>query len=110
MRNITRCKILAVAIMLTAAGCSNIDPSVGTGPITLGPASEKAFTDYQAKPFPRYFALSEDGSAFFYSYCSGNQCLRSAKTQVIHQCETYSDGIPCKIYASKGKVVWAVDS
>ncbi len=109
MRDTIRYKILALAIMLTSTGCSVTDPLVGTGPIAMGPAAEKAFTDYRAKSFPRYFALSEDGSSFYYSFCSGNQCPRTPKSQIVRQCETYSAGIPCKIYARNGEVVWAND-
>ncbi|MGI9491879.1 MAG: hypothetical protein ACR2QF_05690 [Geminicoccaceae bacterium] len=100
----------SVAALLMLAGCSISDPSIGTGPVALGPAAEEAFADYQAKSFPRYFALSEDGSAFYYTYCPDSRCLRKPKTQIIHQCETFSRGIPCKIYAHNGKVVWTDNS
>lgn len=101
---------LAAATAFLLAGCSVADPSVGTGPIALGSAAKEAFDDYQAHPYPRYFAIAEDGSAYYYSYCAEGRCLRTPKTQVVRQCETYSEGIPCKIYASNGKVVWAKDS
>ncbi|MDH3660457.1 MAG: hypothetical protein OEU92_10590 [Alphaproteobacteria bacterium] len=86
------------------------DPSVGQGPITLSADAEQAFTAYQAKQTPRYFAVSADGEAYYYSFCGAGRCLRQAKTKVIERCETFSNGVPCKIYGSQGKVVWTDQS
>ncbi len=107
MRALT--SFLATLVIFMLAGCGVSDPSVGTGPIKLGAAAEKAFGDYQDRVYPRYFAVAEDGSAYFYNYCSAGRCLRTPKTQIVRQCETYSQGVPCKIYASNGNVVWAED-
>jgi hypothetical protein len=92
---------------LALGGCSGpIDPTVGQGPIALRSDVERALVDYQARQKPRFFAVSEDGSAYYYSFCDAGRCLRQAKTQVIKKCESYSGGVPCKIYASHGTVVW----
>ena len=100
--------IMVVCLALT--GCAAVvDPTVGQGPIALGQDAKKAFVEYQSKQTPRYFAVSSDGQAFFYSYCDAGRCLRQVKTKVIEQCETFSDGLPCKIYASQGNVVWRDD-
>lgn len=97
--------IMTALMML--AGCAEFaDPTVGEGPITLSSRAEQAFADYQAKPKPRYFAVSEDGSAFFYSYCDVERCLRQVKSKVVDKCESYSNGVPCKIYGSHGQIVW----
>lgn len=103
-------KALAIAVVIMVAGCGISDPYVGTGPIALGSAAKEAFADYRVKSYPRYFAVAEDGGAFYYNYCATGRCLRTPKTHVVEQCETYSDGVPCKIYASNGRIVWAKDS
>lgn len=96
-----------MALCLGLAGCAGFsDPSVGQGPITLSADAKKAFADYQSKQTPRYFAVSVDGQAFYYSFCGDGRCLRQVKTKVIEKCETYSNGVPCKIYGSQGSVVW----
>lgn len=102
-------KIACAAMMLT--GCAAvIDPSVGRGPITLSADAEQAFAEYQSRYKPRYFAVSEDGGAYYYSFCDVGRCLRQAKTKVIDKCETFSGGVPCRIYGSHGEIVWAEDS
>jgi len=104
----------AIAILLAGialGGCGGIvDPSVGRGEVTLGPEAERAFVDYQALDKPRYFALAENGEAYYYSFCDESRCLKQVKAQVINKCETYSNGIPCHIYASHGNIVWMKDS
>jgi hypothetical protein len=101
--------VLAIAAAATIAGCAIRDPSVGTGPITLSADAERAFDQYRAKETPRYFAVSEDGLAYYYSYCDAGRCLRQPKTQVVRKCESYSEGVPCRIYGSQGNIVWAKD-
>jgi hypothetical protein len=101
--------VLVASVVL--AGCGTvIDPSVGQGPIALSAQTQKAFAEYKARQTPRYFAVSTDGEAYYYSYCDAGRCLRQAKTKVIEQCERYSAGVPCKIYGSQGAVVWADNS
>ena len=99
--------ISVVALCTALIACAEInDPTIGRGPISLSADVEAAFADYQARQKPRYFAVSADGSAYYYSYCDVSRCLRQVKTKVIEQCESFSNGIPCKIYGSQGKVVW----
>lgn len=101
--------IICASLML--AGCNAVvDPAVGQGPITLSAHAEKAFAEYQALQKPRYFAVSADGEAYYYSFCGESRCLRQVKTKVIDKCESYSNGVPCKIYGSQGAIVWAKDS
>ncbi|MEM7041509.1 MAG: hypothetical protein AAF543_01730 [Pseudomonadota bacterium] len=106
-----RACLSAMAVCTILTGCSSVlDSSVGQGPITLSADAEKAFAAYRSKQTPRYFAVSTDGQAYYYSFCDVGRCLRQVKTKVIEQCETYSNGVPCKIYGSQGKVVWAENS
>ena len=101
--------MLAVGMVLTS--CSRIiDPLIGEGEVTLSPDAARALVDYQARDKPRYFALSQDGQAYYYSFCDDSRCLKQPKSQVVRKCETYSSGVPCKIYASHGKVVWSKES
>jgi hypothetical protein len=103
--------LFLLAASAALAGCNTvIDPTVGQGPIALSAQTEKAFAEYQARQTPRYFAVSTDGRAYYYSYCDAGRCIRQPKTNVIDQCERYSNGSPCKIYGSQGAVVWATDN
>lgn len=111
--NVTIRPVLSLmAVCVTLAGCAAAitDPSVGRGPIALSADAEKAFVDYQAKQTPRYFAVSTDGQAYYYSYCNVGRCTRQVKTSVIRKCESFSNGVPCKIYGSHGSVVWDQES
>ncbi len=100
-----------LTVCMALAGCSGIvDPAVGRGPLSLSKDAEKAFAEYQAKQTPRYFAVSSDGQAYYYSFCDEGRCLRQVKTKIIEKCEMYSNGVPCKIYASQGAIVWGEDS
>jgi hypothetical protein len=102
--------ISIVAACMALAGCAGLsDPAIGSGPIALSANAEKAFDEYRERRTPRYFAVSTDGKAYYYSFCDAGRCLRQPKTQVIDKCESFSDGVPCKIYASRGDVVWAKD-
>ena len=99
--------ISTIALSLSLIACAQVmDPTIGKGPISLSSDVEAAFAEYQARQKPRYFAVSADGSAYYYSYCDVSRCLRQVKTKVIEKCESFSNGSPCKIYGSQGKVVW----
>lgn len=97
-----------VAVCMALVGCSGIiDPAVGQGPIALSPDVEKGFAEYKARNAPRFFAVSTDGNVYYYSFCDVGRCLKQLKTQVIRKCEANSGGVPCKIYGSRGEIVWA---
>jgi len=96
--------IPVVALLLSA--CLPNDPTVGTGPITLSPGSQRNFEAYLEQRTPGYFALAEDGGGSSYTYCASGRCYRSSANKAIYQCEEINEGKSCKIYASKGKVVW----
>ncbi len=99
-----------MTVCMTLAGCAGIvDPALGQGPISLSEDALKAFAEYQSKRTPRYFAVSSDGQAYYYSFCDTGRCRREPKTRVIEQCEGFSEGLPCKIYGSQGNVVWRDD-
>lgn len=96
----------ALIVVLILTGCTVRDPTIGSGSIEMSATALEAFEDYKTKTVPRYFAVSEDGRAYYYSFCSSMRCLRLSKANVVYQCETYSNGVPCRIYASGLDVVW----
>ena len=72
-----RAGLSVLSVCAALAGRSSVvDPTIGQGPITLSANAEKAFADYQSKQIPRYFAVSTDGQAYYYSYCDAGRCLR----------------------------------
>lgn len=101
-----RIALMAPLLGLALSACVGNDPNVGTGPITLSQGTQKHFEAYQKERSPGYFAVAVDGNGSSYNYCSEGRCLRSSANRVLYRCEKLADGRPCKIYASKGKVVW----
>ncbi|MGI9418799.1 MAG: hypothetical protein ACR2RA_13270 [Geminicoccaceae bacterium] len=102
-------KIIAIAtplLGLALVGCLPPDPNVGKGPITLSPQAQQNFEEYKTARSPGYFVVTEDGLGSFYNYCSSGRCYRTSSNEVIHRCEENAGGRACKVYASKGKVVW----
>lgn len=106
-----RKKILILPVvlgpMLTA--CLANDPNVGSGPIALSPGSQKNFEAYLEKRAPGFFAVAEDGAGSYFDYCSAGRCYRESSNTAIYNCEKNNIGKTCKIYASKGKIVWKKD-
>jgi hypothetical protein len=103
----------ALALMLPAIGlsltaCVADDPNIGTGPIELSSATQQHFEAYKKERTPGFFAVAVDGNGSFYNYCSEGRCYRTSANTVLYKCEETS-GKSCKIYASKGNVVWKAD-
>ena len=101
--------LVSIALAPALAACLINDPTVGTGPITLSPGSQKNFEAYLEKRSPGYFAVAEDGGGSHFDYCSSGRCYRESANSAIYQCEKNNVGKTCKIYASKGTVVWKRD-
>lgn len=101
--------IVAPVIALSVSACLPRDPSVGTGPIELSRNVQRGFEAYKAERAPGHFAVAVDGSTYAYNYCSEGRCLKGSKASSIYRCEQRSNGKPCKIYGSKGQVVWEVN-
>ena len=101
--------IAAAAFVTLVAGCLPNDPTVGEGPITLSPQTQQNYQAYLAARSPGYFVVTEDGQGSLYNYCSAGRCYRASANNVIHECEKRAGGRPCKVYASKGKVVWKTE-
>lgn len=104
-------KALACAVVLLFAlpllGCSG-PQNAGEGPPQLSPEAQRAYQEFQRRAEPYFFALSMDGRAYSYSYCSFiGSCTRTgARVRTINSCYQASNGVPCRIYANAGRIVW----
>ena len=105
-----RTALVAAFLGIIVSGCLPPDSNIGKGPITLSPQAQQNFERYKAERSPGYFVVTEDGRGSFYNYCSAGRCLRTSSNTVIHRCEENAGGRDCKIYASKGEVVWQKDA
>lgn len=77
----------------------------GSGPLTLSPYVFKGFQKYLDAYGALFFAVSEDGTRYGWSYCDNLPCGNN-RHLAIRVCERYSRGIPCKIYAVQKNIVW----
>lgn len=102
---IKKIAIFTPLLALGLAACLE-DPTVGRGGITLSPQAQQGFEAYKQVRSPGHFAVSRDGQAYYYNHCPDGRCRRGYKLDVIQKCESYSRGSPCKIYGSRGEVVW----
>ena len=100
--------ILLVCVFVSLSACQN-DGNVGSGPLTLAPNVQAGFDDYKNKSSPIVFVVSTDGRSYNYRYCSPafDQCYFSNNTSLaLEDCQKYSRGVPCKIYAKETRIVW----
>ena len=76
----------------------------------LHPEVRAFFEEYRRKVHRGAFALSVNGNSAGYNYCpktgmcgvQRNDLFRSA----IQSCRVHSDGVPCKIFAWRGNIIW----
>ncbi|NJO36633.1 MAG: hypothetical protein HC871_02190 [Rhizobiales bacterium] len=101
--------MIAAFFASLAGGCLPPDPNIGTGPVALSPNVQANYQDYLETRSPGYFAITQDGSGSFYNYCSAGRCYKTSSNSVIHECEKINPGKSCKVYASKGQVVWQTE-
>ena len=66
---------------------------------------QQAFKRYKRAFYPHYFAVSEDGKACGFTYCSTACQKTSSPIQALKECEGVSNGRPCSVYAFRGNVV-----
>ena len=59
--------------------------------------------------YPHYFAISEDGRACGYTFCTSGCVRTSSPYQALKECEGVSNGRPCSVYAFRGTVVSKTD-
>ena len=89
---------------------SEISPLMGNGPLTMTVETNENFRQYQGRPEPLAFAVSNDGRHSGHFYCKEKgACLNSdAKAEALDFCrqDAGDSGVDCKIYAIGKDVVW----
>ena len=97
--------LYALAVL---TGCAEV--SSGEQPATpLPPGLQPQFEAYMNKVNRGAFAVSVDGSAAGWSFCpqyAGCGQRNEFERVALEGCRSISNGVPCKIYAWRGKVVW----
>ena len=75
-----------------------------------GAGSKKYSGAAKRKNNPMLMAVSEDGTSYMYYYCPVeyvNGCVdTSISRKSIKECEKYSNGSPCFVFAKKRRIVW----
>lgn len=101
-------KILAILILpFFLAACPTNQDYFGTGPISLDASNLVGFENYKRAGINAgYFAVTEDGTWYGYSYCPAGQCSGNTLMLAINSCENNSKGRECRIYAEGRTVVW----
>ncbi|MGI9509507.1 MAG: hypothetical protein ACR2QJ_09195 [Geminicoccaceae bacterium] len=101
-----RSVLIAASLAALLSSCLGNDPTVGTGPIALSPQAQQNYQRYLKARSPGFFVVTEDGQDSIYNYCSSGRCYRTSANEVIYECEQLAEDRDCKVYASKGRVVW----
>ena len=98
--------ITVSAAFLVLAACQTNEAFYGNGPLTLSNSVLQGFERYKNAGYSSgYFAVTEDGRGYSFSYCSAAQCGGSALMVAIRSCESRTQRT-CKIYAEGKQVVW----
>ena len=101
--------ILLLLAGLVAAGCQTTSDLDGSGPIELSYSNRALFDRYLKERRPLAFAVAVDGrSGASYQYCPDLACgsETTAPYRAIQSCEQQSNGVACKLFARKWKIVW----
>ena len=105
--------LIPLFVLVLLNSCSNgtagqNEITVGKWPITLSPIIQRDFDKYMKSERPTVFFVAIDGGSYSYSYCADiDGCLTSSATyRAMKNCQKYSNGVPCKIYAKGRKIVW----
>ena len=105
--------LIMVAITLLSYKNVYAGTKWGKGDLTLSSNTVTQFIKYIKGNFsksPHLFAVSEDGNSFMYYFCpSGPNNCRGGDEAIITECEKYSNGSPCKVWARKRSIIWKND-
>ena len=75
-----------------------------------GAGSKKYSGNDKRQNDPMMMAVSESGNSYMYYYCPvewQNRCVETGVARsAIKECEIYSNGSPCFIFAKKRRIVW----
>ena len=97
---------LMVILALTLCACSLESPR-GSGPIIISEAVEQGFKKYKELQSPTYFAVSQNGQRYGYSYCDDYKCRKGGQHIALQYCKQPStSSVPCKIFAREREIVW----
>ncbi len=96
--------ILCGMVALSLSACQS--NTTGSGPITFSPHVMRGYEHYIARPDRSYFAVTEDGTGYGYSYCGSQNtnCIVRPLT-ALHGCFRNTKQ-KCKIFASKFGILW----
>jgi hypothetical protein len=103
MRALLLAAVSIVLVLLSAPSQAQDDP------YPLPPGLQPFFETYMHKHNRGAFAVSVDGRAAGYSYCQvAGPCGRRDRIErrAIDSCMGVSEGVPCRLYAWRGTVVW----
>lgn len=102
-----------IVFALLLAGCQTTGSStIGSGPITLSSKNQNHFENYLSN-HGMMFAVAIDGrSGMQYYYCPTVKCRDRVgqRKLTIDGCEKRSNGVTCKIYAIRDRIVWDFDA
>ena len=99
--------IMVLLSALTITACQTPpDKYTWLKQIDLKPVAKAGFHDYKKLSYPAYFAVTEDGRVYGYSFCGASGCQGNAIMVAIYSCERSSKGAPCKIYAKRASPVF----
>ncbi len=83
----------------------------GRGEINLHPGVAAKFVEYvkgsTTSKAPYLFAVSMDGNAYSYLYCSAgmNNC-KGGDSHILQNCERSGNGVECKLFARNRTIKW----
>ncbi len=104
-------KLLAIVVLgLLLSGNAYAAKKWGKGELKLSPLVTEKFIEYikgnQSKA-PYLFSVSIDGSEYQYYYCGAglNNC-RGGDEHILEQCEKYSKGVKCFLFARNRTIKW----
>ena len=102
--------LIMVAITLLSYKNVYAGTKWGKGDLTLSSNTVTQFIKYIKGNFsktPHLFAVSEDGNSFMYYFCpSGPNNCRGGDEAIITDCEKYSNGVDCHLFARNRTIKW----
>ena len=91
--------LIAVTFLISACagiGGNSVAVRNGSGPVTMTPAAFEAFNAYRSRVNPLVFALSPDGSQYYWYYCVdlASDCdVESIMQDAVSRCSERGSGI-----------------
>ena len=102
---LTGVALLALALVWTGTAVAGQSDKDDLPQLARSTDCAKAYQHYQRSFYPHYFAISEDGRACGYTYCTSGCAKSSSPVQALKECEGVSGGRSCSVYAFRGAVV-----